>query len=116
MDLSKLQQDSVAGLSISVDGKDIELRQDGYLSLTKDQINKGFEIKHNSKLPLVINAEAVGPRKGLSAVDYGYEVKKWWHASDGNAIDLSSGVLNAEQGDLFTVVIEIRKSDQGCDG
>ena len=112
VDLSKLQQDSVAGLSISVDGKAIELRQDGYLSLTKDQINKGFEIEHNSKLPLVINAEAVGPRKGLSAVDYGYEVKKWWHDSDGNAIDLSSGVLNANQGDLFTVVIEIRKSDR----
>ena len=112
VDLSMLQQENVAGLSINLDGKDIELDQDGYLSLTREQINKGFEIEHNSKLPLVINAEAVGPRKGLSAINYGYEVKKWWHDSDGKAIDLSNGVLNAEQGDLFTVVIEIRKSDR----
>ena len=112
VDLSKVQQDSVAGLSISLDGKDVELDQDGYLSLTVDQIKKGFEIEHKSKLPLVINAEAVGPRKGLEAVNYGYDVKKWWHDSDGNAIDLSNGVLDAEQGDLFTVVIEVRKSDR----
>jgi uncharacterized protein YfaS (alpha-2-macroglobulin family) len=112
VDLSKVQQDSVAGISITLDGKEIELEQDGYLSLSGDQINKGFEIKHNSKLPLVINAEAVGPRKGLSAINYGYDVKKWWHDSDGNAIDLSNGVLDAEQGDLFTVVVEIRKSDR----
>ena len=112
VDLSKVQQDSVAGISITLDGKEIELEQDGYLSLSGDQISKGFEIKHNSKLPLVINAEAVGPRKGLSAINYGYDVKKWWHDSDGNAIDLSNGVLDAEQGDLFTVVVEIRKSDR----
>ena len=112
VDLSTVQQDSVAGLPMKLDGEDVELDQEGYLSLTVDQIKNGFEIEHNSKLPLVINAEAVGPRKGLEAVNYGYDVKKWWHDSDGNAIDLSSGVLNAEQGDLFTVVIEIRKSDR----
>ena len=63
VDLSTVQQDSVAGLPIKLDGKDVELDQAGYLSLTVDQIKNGFEIEHNSKLPLVINAEAVGPRK-----------------------------------------------------
>ncbi len=112
VDLSKVKQDSIADVSFTLDGKEIELEQDGYLILSDDQISKGFELKHNSKLPLVINAEAVGPRKGLSAINYGYDVTKWWHDSDGNVIDLSTGVLDAKQGDLFTVVVEIRKSDR----
>ena len=69
------------------------------LKVSKEQINNGFELKHNSELALSLNAELVGSPKSGLMVDNGYSLEKWWFDANGDLVD--NAYLNAEQGQLF---------------
>ena len=97
-------------IEIQIDGETAKLSKDGTVSLSSNQILKGFELHHRSKTPLILNAEVYGKRTGLGSINRGFEVKKYWHDKDGNEVDLSNGVLESQQGDLFTVVLEIERT------
>ena len=84
------------------------------LPLSKEQINNGFELKHNSELSLSLNAELVGSPKSSLMVDNGYSLEKWWFKANGDLID--NAYLNAEQGQLFTVVIHAKKTSRSSGG
>ena len=49
-----------------------------------------------------------GRRQTIQPVDNGFKIQKYWYASDGKPIDLTNGVLEARQGDLFTVLLDIQ--------
>ena len=67
-------------------------------------------MKHTASQPLYLNIKSQGQRRGRAPIDNGYDVTKSWYDQYGKSVDLSSGSLNANQGDLFTVVIEIDPS------
>jgi uncharacterized protein YfaS (alpha-2-macroglobulin family) len=78
-----------------------------------DQLQWGFELKHNASLPLYLNVKSTGQRRGLSLLDNGYQVQKFWYDRNGIEVDVSSGILPAKQGDLFTVVVEVDRTKSG---
>ena len=92
---------------ITIDGAPAVISSDGIIQVSDDQIRNGFDLRHNSVTPLVLNAEIVGRRESIQSVDNGLSIRKYWHDAFGKPIDLSNGVLEATQGDLFTVVIEV---------
>lgn len=110
VDLHQTLADQLQNIEIQIDGETAKLSKDGTVSLSSNQILKGFELHHRSKTPLILNAEVYGKRTGLGSINRGFEVKKYWHDKDGNEVDLSNGVLESQQGDLFTVVLEIERT------
>jgi hypothetical protein len=63
--LQNYQKRSLAGTKVSIDGQDYQLDASGSLPLTMDQLQWGFELKHDASLPLYLNvkvdrASAVG--------------------------------------------------------
>ena len=40
-------------------------------------------------------------------------MKKFWHDRSGQEVDLSSGKISVKQGDLFTVIVEIKRTRSG---
>lgn len=111
--LQKFQEASITGIVIKVDGMELVLDETAILPLTTQQLQFGFEISHNAKTPLYLNVKANGQRRYTSPIDNGYKVSKWWYDRSGEAIDLKDGVLAANQGDLFTVVVEIDRTVDG---
>jgi len=101
---------------VSINEKDTLVNESGEVSVDLTTLRKGFKISHNSSIPLYLNVTARGQRLGLNAQDNGYYVSKWWYDRTGKLIDMSSGVLNAKQGDLFTVVIEVERTKSDGDG
>ena len=108
------EKETLSDITIQVDGQKITLGKDGVLPLSKEQINNGFELKHNSDLSLSLNAELVGSPKSSLMVDNGYSLEKWWFDANGELID--NAYLNAEQGQLFTVVIHAKKTSRSSGG
>jgi uncharacterized protein YfaS (alpha-2-macroglobulin family) len=49
----------------------------------------------------------------LGLLDNGYQVQKFWYDRNGIEVDVSSGILPAKQGDLFTVVVEVDRTKSG---
>ena len=84
------------------------MNKDRIVALSKDQLVKGFKIRHNSDLPLSLNAALIGPRKNRTPIDNGYSMQKWWFNAEGKLVDRQ--LFTAQQGQLFTVVIQIKKS------
>lgn len=105
--LHQARENAFDAEGIIVNGTPALIGLDGTVELSDEQIRNGFELRHSSAMPLVLNAEIVGRRDTIQSVDNGFEIKKYWHDAMGKPLDLSNGVLEATQGDLFTVVIEI---------
>ena len=98
------------GTKVTIDGNRFELDASGSIPLTLEQLKWGFEMKHTASQPLYLNIKSQGQRRGRAPIDNGYDVVKSWYDQYGKSIDLSSGSLKANQGDLFTIVIEIDPS------
>ena len=115
--LQQHQERSLAGTSITLDGANYELDATASLPISLDQLKTGFKLSHNATSSLYLNIKSTGQRRGVKAQNNGYQVEKWWFDRNGNYVDLSSGVLPANQGDLYTVVISItrKKSGYGSD-
>ena len=69
-----------------IDGRNFDLNKDRIVALSKDQLVKGFKIRHNSDLPLSLNAALIGPRKNRTPIDNGYSMQKWWFDAQGNLL------------------------------
>ena len=108
------EKDTLSDIAIQIDGEKVTLGKDGVLPLSKEQIKNGFELKHNSELALSLNAELVGSPKSDLMVDNGYSLEKWWFDANGDLVD--NAYLNAEQGQLFTVVIYAKKTSRSSGG
>ena len=106
--LFKAEKEELENTTISIDGRNINLNKDRILALSKDQLLKGFKIRHNSDLPLSLNAELSGPRKNRTPIDNGYLIQKWWFDASGKHVDRQT--FTANQGELFTVVIQVKKT------
>ena len=104
------EKQSLEGTKVTIDGDRFELDASGSIPLTLDQLKSGFQIKHTASQPLYLNIKSQGQRRGRAPIDNGYDVVKSWYDQYGKSTDLSSGSLKANQGDLFTVVIEIDPS------
>ena len=108
------EKDTLSDIAIQIDSEKVTLGKDGVLPLTKEQIKNGFELKHNSELALSLNAELVGSPKSDLMVDNGYSLEKWWFDASGDLVD--NDYLNAEQGQLFTVVIYAKNTSRSSGG
>ena len=104
------EKEVLESATISIDGKNFELNKDRTVALSKDQLVRGFTIRHNSNLPLSLNAELIGPRKSRTAIDNGYTIRKLWFDAEGKYVDRQ--VFTAQQGELFTVVLHINKTSK----
>ena len=105
------------GTKVSIDGMKFVLDETGSIPLTGHQLKSGFDIEHDSSTQLFLNVKTTGQRSVTDPLNNGYRVKKWWYDRSGNAVDPEAGRLDVNQGDLFTVVIEIyrTKSGEGSD-
>jgi uncharacterized protein YfaS (alpha-2-macroglobulin family) len=115
--LQQHKERSLAGTSVDVDGAKYELDSSGSLPISLEQLARGFKVSHNASSSLYLNVKSTGQRRGVKAQNNGYQVQKWWYDQKGDYVDLTSGVLPAKQGNLYTVVIAIdrRKSGSGSD-
>ena len=111
--LQNYQKRSLGGTKVTIDDQDYQLDDSGSLPVTLDQLKWGFELSHDASLPLYLNVKSTGQRRGLSLLNNGYQVQKFWYDRNGNEVDISSGILPAKQGDLFTVVVEIDRTKSG---
>ena len=111
--LQKFQETSLEGTKVSIDGTEYELDATGSLPLDLDKLKSGFEIAHDAPSELYLNVKSTGQRLGLTQLDNGYKVEKFWYDRSGQEVDVSSGVLSAKQGDLFTVVVQINRTKTG---
>ena len=111
--LQKFQEASMAGTTITLDGMDLVLDDSGNLPLTNQQLRFGFEIGHNAKTPLFLNVKTTGQRRYTSPSDNGYKVTKWWYDRSGEPMLLEDGNLTVNQGELFTVIVEIDRTKRG---
>ena len=102
------EKEALENTTISIDGRNFDLNKDRIVALSKDQLVKGFKIRHNSDLPLSLNAELIGPRKNRTPIDNGYSMQKWWFDAEGKLVDRQ--LFTAQQGQLFTVVLQIKKT------
>lgn len=109
------QSTELSDLKVFIDGASVTLGANETIALSTAQIANGFELRHNGK-QLSLVAEMVGVRSSETAIDNGYIVSKHWYDKDGKPVDLdvdpqTGGTrLSVNQGDLFTVVIEIDNS------
>ncbi|MEK9880878.1 MAG: hypothetical protein VW474_13890, partial [Paracoccaceae bacterium] len=93
---------------IVMNGDEFPLASDGTLEVPEKLLREGFELRYAADVPLVLNASITGRRQTIQPVDNGFRIRKYWYDADGIAIDLANGVLEARQGDLFTVVVDIQ--------
>ena len=107
------QEQSMSGTVVLIDDVKFVLDDTGGVPLTDHQLKFGFEIEHNADAPLYLNVKTTGQRSFTDPLDNGYQVTKWWYDRSGNSVDLTSGALDVNQGDLFTVVVEIDRTKSG---
>ena len=108
--------DSLADANIEIDGQNYRVTQDGSVDLAPRLLRSGFELSHELRQPLYLNVEVTGPRATRSPVDRGFKIEKTWYDSAGKRIEIEATPLHAEQGDLFTVVLEIVPTRTGLAG
>ena len=111
--LQKYQEQSMEGTKVSIDGMRFVLDETGSIPLTEHQLKTGFDIGHDASTSLFLNVKTTGQRSFTDPLNNGYRVTKRWYDRSGNAVDLESGRLDANQGDLFTVVIRIDRTQAG---
>lgn len=93
---------------ILINGDEFPLASDGTIEVPEKLLREGFELRYAADVPLVLNASITGRRQTIQPVDNGFKIRKYWYDADGIAIDLANGVLEARQGDLFTVLVDIQ--------
>ena len=107
--------DSLAGAKVEIDGQDYRIAEDGSVDLAPHLLRSGFEVRHELRQPLYLNVEVAGPRATANPVDNGFRITKTWYDSAGARTE--RGIpLPAEQGELFTVVLEIVPTRTGLAG
>ena len=106
-DLHLYQKSNLAGTSITIDGDPQVINKDGEVPVSLTQLRRGIDIRHNLGRPLTLNAELVGLRDTVDPVDNGFRVRKFWTDKEGNPVPLKNGSLIAQQGDLFSITLEI---------
>ena len=100
---------SVVNEEVYIDGKVHKLNTNLGVPISVQQLKDGFEIKHSSLTPLVVNAEIVGKRKTIRSINNGLSVAKYWTKADGTPINSNHiETLSIKQGDVFNVTIVIK--------
>lgn len=107
---------SLAGAEVRIDGEPHRIVEDGSIDLAPDLIRSGFEARHTLTQPVYLNVEVVGPRRTVGPQDNGFQIIKTWYDSSGRQIDLDRERLVANQGQLFTVVLDILPTERGLAG
>ena len=111
--LQQFEKGSVEGTKVNIDGTQYTLGSTGSIELSREQLKWGFEVSHNASEPLYLSVQSIGQRIKTNALNKGYSVKKFWHDRSGQEVDLSSGKISVKQGDLFTVIVEIKRTRSG---
>ena len=94
-------------LDIQIDGKQADSSQ----PLNIELATSGFAFTHSGDSDLFLNAEIVGRRQTVTAVDNGFRVNKFWFDKNGQVISNNSGALEVKQGDVLTVVVTFEASN-----
>ena len=102
------QKNAVHIEEVLINGDAFRLANDGSFEVPAKLLREGFDLRYSADVPLVLNALITGRRQTIQPVDNGFKIRKYWYDADGAPIDLSNGVLEARQGDLFTVVVDIQ--------
>ena len=108
--------DSLVGAKVEIDGQEYRIAENGSVDLAPRLLRSGFEVRHNVRQPLYLNVEVTGPRATTNPVDNGFKITKTWYDSAGERMEFEGIPLHAEQGDLFTVVLEVVPSRTGLAG
>ena len=101
---------------VLINGDEFPLASDGSIEVPAKLLREGFELRYWADMPLVLNASITGRRQTIQPVDNGFKIQKYWYDSDGKPIDLANGVLEAHQGDLFTVLLDIQATQDTQNG
>ena len=107
---------SLAGEVVRIDGRDYRIAEDGSIDVSADLLRSGFDVRHRLSQPLFLNVEVVGPRTTTDPIENGFIITKTWYDSAGEPIPLDGAPLVANQGDVFTVVLEIVSTRPGLSG
>ncbi|MGA0315014.1 MAG: hypothetical protein ACO3MJ_06420, partial [Alphaproteobacteria bacterium] len=102
------QKNAVHIEEVLINGDEFRLASDGSFEVPAKLLREGFDLRYSADVPLVLNASITGRRQTIQPVDNGFKIRKYWYDADGIAIDLANGVLEARQGDLFTVLVDIQ--------
>ena len=102
------QKNAVQIDELLINGDEFPVASDGSIDVPASLLGEGFELRYSADVPLVLNASITGRRQTIQPVDNGFKIRKYWYDADGAPIDLSNGVLEARQGDLFTVLLDIQ--------
>lgn len=94
-------------LKIKIDGVGVIPDEAGKISLSSEQVSRGFKVWHNSKIPVFVTVEAVGNRHTVTKIDNGLVIDKVWYNESGEYVAFDGNTLHAKQGDLFTVTLRI---------
>ena len=107
---------SLTGVDLQVDDREHRIAEDGSIDFAPHLLQSGFRVRNGSRQRLYLNVEIVGPRQTVAAIDNGFKITKAWYDSAGNRVDLSHTALRADQGDIFTVVLEVVATKRGLAG
>ncbi|WP_293268190.1 MG2 domain-containing protein [Neptunomonas sp.] len=94
-------------LNVQISGK----QADSSEPLSIDLAKSGFVFSHSGDTDLFFNAEIVGRRQTVTAVDNGFRVNKFWFDKNGQVISNNSGPLEVKKGDVLTVVVTFEASN-----
>ena len=106
----------LAGEVVRIDDRDYRIAEDGSIDVSPDLLRSRFEVRHRLNQPLFLNVEVAGQRTTTAPIENGFSITKTWYDSAGEPIPLDGGPLVANQGDLFTVVLEIVPTRPGLSG
>ena len=105
--LLQAQSANLAGVEFTINGRVVHRDTPLDIALAKS----GFKVKHSYDGALYLNAEVTGRRNTKGQVDNGFTVKKVWFDKDGHLANAHTKMLHAKQGDIFTVVVIFKATD-----
>ena len=103
-------------LDIRIDGRSVTVSSDYSISIDRNKADSGFNIEHNSNGTLYLNADIIGRRVTTNAIDNGFNVTKVWVNEAGEIISANKEPIDAQQGDVFTVMLVVKATETHRDG
>ena len=110
------QTNAMSGSTVSVNGITQEVGPFGSISMPSNFLRTGFRLERTNRGLGFLNIEVVGARNTLDSVDNGFRVNKRIFDHKGVQVYSDGGEFVADQGNLFTVVIDVVRTGRRIKG